>query len=151
MEKLVAKGVLSQAEASELRRDVNAPASRNGAAPLAAAGSRMRTQTGCEGGEQACTGQEERRRSRRAAIAKPARVRPDDRRYKEEIRTTDNASREGLYFTTWAEHYYVGMRLHVTFPYASVDPCNVEHLAEVVRMSRISDGRTGVGIRFLLR
>jgi hypothetical protein len=75
----------------------------------------------------------ELRRSRRVKISMPARVRRSDPKYKEEVRTTLNASRDGLYFTTWAEHYYVGKRVCATFPYASVDVCNSEYLGEVIR------------------
>ncbi len=93
----------------------------------------------------------ERRRTRRVKILKPARVRPADPQYKEEVRTTLNATRDGLYFTTWAEHYYVGMRVCATFPYASVDVCNSEYLGEVVRIGRLEDGSLGIAVRILLR
>ena len=95
--------------------------------------------------------QTERRRSRRAKISLPVRCQPEDSRYEEEVRSTLNASREGLYFTAWAEHYYIEMRVQVTFPYASVDPCNREYIGEVVRIDRLKDGRLGIAVKILLR
>jgi len=93
----------------------------------------------------------ELRRSRRVKISLPARVRPSDPKYKEEVRTTLNTSRDGLYFTTWTEHYYVGMRVRATFPYASVDVCNSEYLGEVMRIDRLEDGSLGIAVRIHLR
>jgi hypothetical protein len=95
--------------------------------------------------------QEDRRRSRRVNISKPVRVRPSDPKYKDEVRNTLNASRNGLYFATWAEHYYVGMSLGVTFPYASVDLGNGESVGRIVRIDRLPDGRFGIAIQILLR
>jgi hypothetical protein len=95
--------------------------------------------------------QEERRRSRRVNISKPVRVRPSDPKYKDEVRTTLNASRNGLYFATWAEHYYVGMSLSVTFPYASVDLGNGESVGRILRIERLTDGRLGIAVQILLR
>jgi hypothetical protein len=93
----------------------------------------------------------ELRRNRRVKISKPVRVRPWDPKYREEVPTTLNTSRDGLYFTTSAEHYYVGMRVRVTFPYAALDPCNCEYSGEVVRIDRLEDGRLGIAVRILLR
>ena len=93
----------------------------------------------------------ELRRNPRAKISKPVRVRPSDPRYQEEVQTTLNASRDGLYFATGAEHYYLGMRVCVTFPYASNDLCNMELLGEVVRIERLADGRRGIAVRMMLR
>ena len=95
--------------------------------------------------------QKEQRRGRRAKISKPVRVRPVDPNYKEEVQTTLDASRSGLYFTTRARHYYVGMRVRVTFPYAGFDPCQSESTGEVVRVEQLEDGRFGVAVRILLR
>ena len=91
--------------------------------------------------------QEERRESRRTEVSKPVRLRPLDPKYQEEVRATLNASRDGLYFSTWAEHYQIGMRLRVTFPYASVDFCNLEYEGEVLRIDQLEDSRRGVAIR----
>ncbi len=93
----------------------------------------------------------EQRRSPRAKISKPLRVRPVDPNYKEEVQTTLNASRTGLYFTTQAKHYYLGMLVRVTFPYAGLDPCHSEYSGEVVRIEKLGDGRFGIAVRILLR
>ena len=80
-----------------------------------------------------------------------ARIRPSDPKFEEEVTTTLNRSRHGLYFTTWAEHYYLGMHLHVTFPYSSsVDLCNYEQRATVARIDRLHDGRLGIAVQMLL-
>jgi hypothetical protein len=42
-----------------------------------------------------------------------------DQEFFEEIATTSNISREGLYFLSNREHYQEGMQLSVTLPYHS--------------------------------
>ena len=93
----------------------------------------------------------ELRRSSRDKVPKSVRIRSSDSNNDEEVRTTLNASRDGLYFTTWAEHYYVGMRINMTFPYASVDLPNSEYSGEIVRMERLMDGRVGIAVQIVLR
>ena len=93
----------------------------------------------------------ELRRNPRAKISKPVRVRPSDPKYQEEVQTTLNASRDGVYFATRAEHYYLGMHVRVVFPYASNDLCSMELLGEVVRIERLPDGRRGIAVRTMLR
>jgi hypothetical protein len=95
--------------------------------------------------------QEERRRSLRNRRPKPVRVRPSDLQYNEEVWTTLNASRDGLYFATWSKHYYVGMPLLITFLFAYVDTAGAEHSAEVVRIDRLGHSRLGIAVRLLLR
>src|ERR1700737_926604 len=58
-----------------------------------------------------------KRRSRRAKIAGPLRVRPSDPRdeHFEDLPVSVNASKEGIYFTTRRSSYYKGMRVFVTF------------------------------------
>ncbi len=93
----------------------------------------------------------DRRSNPRARISKPVRVRTSNIQYKEEVRATLNASRDGLYFMTLATHYFVGMRLRVTFPYEPTDLCSIEFLAEVVRTEQLQDNRLGVAVQFVLR
>lgn len=90
---------------------------------------------------------EERRESPRTNVFKPVRLQPLDPKYEEEVRATLNVSRDGLYFRSWAEHYQIGMRLRVTFPYASVDLCNSEYLGEVLRVDELEDGSWGIALR----
>jgi hypothetical protein len=93
----------------------------------------------------------ERRRNRRVKLSQPARLRPTDPVYTEEVQITLTVSRDGLYFTTALKHYHAQMRVRVTFPYHPSDPVATEYLAEVVRVERLNDGRFGVAVRFLLR
>ena len=91
----------------------------------------------------------EQRRSRRAKIAKPLRVRPSDPRdeHFEDIPISVNASKEGIYFQTRKPNYYKGMRLFVTFPFSSPhDPMNCEYVAEVVRVENLPNKRFGVAL-----
>jgi len=88
----------------------------------------------------------EQRRSRRAKISKPLRVRPSEPRdeHFEDVPVSVNASKEGIYFLTRRPNYYKGMRLFVTFPFASPhDPMNCEYMAEGVRVENLSHGRFG--------
>ncbi len=96
--------------------------------------------------------QKEKRRKPRAKISKPVRARPVDPSRAQEVQPTLNASRDGLYFTTSAAHYYAGMHSRITFPYVSpVDNRNLEQLPDVVRVDRLEDGRFGIAVRILLR
>ena len=95
--------------------------------------------------------EKERRANRRAKISRPTLVRPSDPRYKEEVDITLNASRDGLYFTTRAKHYYVGMRVRVTLGYVPTDPCNSQSFGEVVRIDPLKDGGFGIAVQIHLR
>jgi hypothetical protein len=91
----------------------------------------------------------EQRRSRRAKIAKPMRVRPSDPRdeHFEDLPISVNASKEGLYFHSRRSTYYKGMRVFVTFPFTSKhDPMNCEYIAEVVRVETLANGRFGIAL-----
>jgi len=95
----------------------------------------------------------EKRRSRRAKIAKPLRVRPSEPRdeHFEDIPVSINASKEGIYFQTRRENYYKGMRVFVTFPFTSPhDPMNIEYVAEVVRVDNLPNNRFGVALHLLM-
>lgn len=94
----------------------------------------------------------EKRRSRRAKIARPVKVRPSDPRdeHFEDIPTSVNASKEGIYFLTKNASYYVGMRLFVTFPFTSAhDPLNSEYVARVVRVEEMGNKRFGIAVELL--
>ena len=91
----------------------------------------------------------EQRRSRRAKIAKPLRVRPSEPRdeHFEDLPISVNASKEGVYFVTRRASYYKGMRLFVTFPFTSAhDPMNCEYVAEVVRVESLPNNRFGIAV-----
>ena len=96
--------------------------------------------------------QSERRNRLRIRFSRPVRVGSEAKYGRvEEVRTTVNVSRDGLYFTTSLEHYYVGMWLMVTFPYAPADPIKKEQIGKVVRLERLADGRVGVAVEFFSR
>ncbi len=87
--------------------------------------------------------------SRRAKIARPVRVRPSEPRddHFEDLPISVNASKEGIYFTTRLKSYYPGMRVFVTFPYSSPhDPMNCEYVAQVLRVEKLENGKTGVAV-----
>lgn len=95
----------------------------------------------------------EKRRSRRAKIAKPLRVRPSDPRdnHFEDCPISVNASKDGIYFVSRTSNYYKGMRVFVTFPYTSPhDPMNCEYVAEVVRVETLAAGKIGVAVHLLM-
>jgi PilZ domain len=95
----------------------------------------------------------EERRSRRAKIAKPLRVRPSEPRdeHFEDLPVSVNASKEGIFFITRRPNYYKGMRVFVTFPFSSAhDPMNCEYVAEVVRVETQPNGKFGVAVRLLM-
>lgn len=89
------------------------------------------------------------RASRRAKIAKPVRVRPSEPRddHFEDVPISANASRDGIYFISRLHSYYPGMRVFVTFPYSSPhDPMNCEYVAQVLRVEKLGNGKTGVAV-----
>jgi hypothetical protein len=95
----------------------------------------------------------DKRRSRRAKIAKPLRVRPSEPRdeHFEDLPVSVNASKEGIFFQTRRSTYYKGMRVFVTFPFTSAhDPMNCEYVAEVVRVENLPNNRFGVALHLLM-
>jgi PilZ domain len=95
----------------------------------------------------------DKRRTRRAKIAKPLRVRPSEPRdeHFEDLPISINASKEGIFFQTRRNTYYKGMRVFVTFPFTSQhDPMNCEYVAEVVRVEDLPNNRFGVALHLLM-
>ncbi|GAC1625903.1 MAG: hypothetical protein PVS2B2_21630 [Candidatus Acidiferrum sp.] len=91
----------------------------------------------------------ENRKSRRAKITKPLRVRPSEPRdeHFEDLSISVNASKDGVYFQTRRDSYYKGMRVFVTFPFSSLhDPMNCEYVAEVVRVDALPKGKFGIAV-----
>src|SRR5271156_6573777 len=87
--------------------------------------------------------------SRRAKIARPVRVRPSEPRddHFDDQPISVNVSKSGIYFVTRQKSYYPGMRVFVTFPYSSPhDPMNCEYVAQVVRVEKLENGKTGVAV-----
>jgi hypothetical protein len=91
----------------------------------------------------------ELRRARRAKLARPMRVRPSEPRdeHFEDLPTSVNASKHGIYFVSRRSNYYKGMRVFVTFPYTSAyDPMTSEYLAEVVRIDTLPKDKFGIAV-----
>ncbi len=96
---------------------------------------------------------EEKRRRPRAKISRPLRVRPSDPRddHFEDVTTSVNASREGIFFQTRQKRYYKGMRVFVTFPFVSAnDPMNCEYVGEIVRVEKLPNEKFGVAVHLLM-
>ena len=96
------------------------------------------------------TAAKESRATPRENLSEPVLVRPCEPEYPDEICTTLNVSRNGLYFMTTAEHYYIGMNVIVTLNFDLDDPMHREQIGDVVRMERFEDGRWGIAIRIFL-
>jgi hypothetical protein len=81
-----------------------------------------------------------RRTNPRAKLGRKLRVRPSDGNEEdfEEIATSVNLSKRGMYFHSDLPGYRVGLRLFVTYPFTSVsDPMKTEWIAEVMRVDEI--------------
>ena len=92
----------------------------------------------------------ERRQTQRENRSEPVRICPCDPLYSEEVCTTLNVSRDGLYFATARDHYFPGMNVIVSLNLRSDDPMNREYVGDVVRLERLEDGKWGVAIRILM-
>lgn len=95
----------------------------------------------------------EKRRSCRAKVTQPLRVRPSEPRdeHFDEVPVSVNVSRDGIYFVSRRSSYYLGMRLFITFPYVSLnDPTNCEYVGEVVRVEKLPNNRFGIAVHFAL-
>ena len=92
----------------------------------------------------------ERRRALRENVSEPVLICPCDSEYPEEVCTTLNVSRNGLYFATTAEHYFPGMNVIVTLNFRPDDPTQPEYIGDVVRLERLEDRKWGVAIRILM-
>ncbi len=97
-------------------------------------------------------GTKEGRRRKRLYVPLPVHVRPFDTRFAEieDVGEVVNFTRDGLYFVTCMPHYFMGMRLIVTFPFGDNVSAHRRFLGEVVRLEERLDGTSGVAVRFLL-
>jgi hypothetical protein len=91
----------------------------------------------------------EKRINPRVRMARKLRVRPSDA-YEddfEEVATSANVSKRGIYFHTELQSYRVALRLFVTYPFTSMsDPMSTEWIAEVVRVDQLPGNKRGVAI-----
>ena len=95
---------------------------------------------------------EDRRRTERVPVSLPVHVRSSDGSIDkfEEISTTLNASRDGLYFSSDSQIYKVGMPLVVTFPYSHAPERNVHFFSKVVRIDVLPEGHFGVAVELVM-
>jgi hypothetical protein len=92
----------------------------------------------------------ERGRAPRENVSESVLICPCDPEYTEEVCTTLNVSRTGLYFATSMDHYFPGMNVIVTLNFHSDNPMRQEYIADVVRLERLEDHKWGVAIRILM-
>jgi PilZ domain len=90
------------------------------------------------------------RLSRRETLSEPVLVRPCDPLFPDEICTTANVSRSGLYFVTPTRQYFVGMNVVVTLNFGPDDPIHREQIGDVVRVDELDEELCGVAIRILM-
>jgi hypothetical protein len=92
------------------------------------------------------------RTRKRLKVSLPLHVRPFDARYMEieDIGQVVDFTRDGLYFTTSMPHYFVSMRLIVTFPFGKKVSAHRKFLATVVRLEHLENENRGIAVRFLL-
>lgn len=93
-----------------------------------------------------------KRRRQRLKVLLPVHVRPFDARFSdiEDVAQVIDFTRDGIYFTTFMPHYFLGMRLIATFPYGDKASARRRFLASVVRLEHRDDGSHGVAVRVLL-
>jgi hypothetical protein len=98
------------------------------------------------------SGQKDTRRRPRLKVSLPLEVRPFDARFAEIVDVGEvlDFTRDGLYFATCMPHYFMGMRLLVTFPFGKKISAHKKFLGSIVRMEDRSEGTVGVAVRFLL-
>jgi hypothetical protein len=92
------------------------------------------------------------RRRERLKISLPLHVRPFDPRFEgiDDVGQVVDFTRDGIYFRTCMPHYFLGMRLIVTFPYGDKVSAHRKFLVTVVRLGHRGNGSSGVAVRFLL-
>jgi len=92
------------------------------------------------------------RRRKRLKVSLPVHVSAFDARFRdiEDIAEVIDFTRDGLFFATCMPHYFLGMRLMVTFPYGKKAVAHRKFLGSIVRLEDLGDGKSGVAVRFLL-
>ena len=92
------------------------------------------------------------RMRKRLKVRLPLHVRPFDARFAEieDVGQVVDFTRDGLYFKTSMPHYFMGMRLIVTFPFGQKVSAHRKFLATVVRLEHLEHDLRGIAVRFLL-
>jgi hypothetical protein len=97
------------------------------------------------------TAVKESRQTPREHLSEPVCVRPCDPSYLQEVCSTVNVSRSGLYFTTSTNHYFVGMNLIVVLNFGPDDSRHREQIGDIVRVDKLEEGKWGVAVRILMQ
>src|ERR1700675_3912828 len=92
---------------------------------------------------------QEGRRYPRIDLSQAVRIRPFDPSFPPEYCTTMNASQDGLYFSTQAGHYVLGMSVYVTTDFTPDSPLNSPFVGVVVRIDRLESDIRGIAIHVL--
>ena len=99
-----------------------------------------------------CRASGSERRRERLKVCLPVQIQPFDSRFIDiiDVGEVSDFTRDGLYFSTCMPHYFMGMRLIVTFPFGDQASAHKRFLATIVRMEGREDGNQGIAVRFLL-
>jgi hypothetical protein len=100
----------------------------------------------------AVTGANTTRKRVRLKMSLPLEVRPFDARFADvrDVGEVIDFTRDGLFFTSCMPHYFVGMRVLVTFPFGEKVSAHKKFLGSVVRVEDRTNGCAGVAVRFVL-
>jgi hypothetical protein len=103
-------------------------------------------------GASATKAERDARRRKRLRISLPVHLCAFDVRFRdiEDVGEVVDFTRDGLYFTTCMPHYFVGLRLVVTFPFGDKVVAHRRFLGSIVRTEDLGDGKSGIAVRFLL-
>src|SRR5690349_2148068 len=94
---------------------------------------------------------DDRRRTERVEVSLPVRVCSEGAGDQfEEVSSTLNASRDGLYFATKAQSYRDGISLVVTFPFSHAPERNVHFFGKVVRIDALPDSSFGIAVELMM-
>src|SRR6202035_6087176 len=99
-----------------------------------------------------CRASGSERRRERLKVSLPVQVQPFDARFIDiiDVGEVSDFTRDGLYFSTCMPHYFMGMRLLVTFPFGEKISAHKKFLGSIVRMETRPNGTLGIAVRFLL-
>ena len=103
-------------------------------------------------GARATKAKRDARRRKRVEVSLPVHLCAFDARFRdiEDVGEVADFTRDGLYFTTCMPHYFIGLRLVVTFPFGDKVVAHRKFLGSIVRVEDLGEGKSGVAVRFLL-
>jgi hypothetical protein len=92
------------------------------------------------------------RRRKRLKVVLPVSVRPFDPRFADiaDVGEVTDFTRDGLFFTSFMPHYFVGMRVIATFPFGDKVSAHRKFLGKVVRLEERERSTWGVAVSFVL-